>query len=427
MSKVKPFISLIYSNIKRRVFNRGRKGSVVSRVKGSAEFDQRPEQGRVKKFISEDSTIYGCSDFLVERVSPSGKGYTRFLFDSRSGNCPHRGLFIYAQSRKEILFSDDNAKTWVVVAALDALLPDTQQLSRFYAGSHCFVIQTKDPVETIVLDMNFSILSRESLNGYHWHGTQGLGESNIGVIMFSEYQSVDEGGGKVSVWRLRPPYTGKWQRVLEKEFGRYPEGDVRHFHTCIPDPSCKSRWYLSSGDFFEHVKIWVTNDDGDSWEQLSCILSPNGLLGEEFKDIGVLARFTSAIVSHGRLLWPTDDSLGIGRSAIVSAQISGAVARLEVLDLLGVNLLRNIVKLPVGYFVISESKDDVRFVDTYVLSEEGRVKRHFPIPNVSGKSTSVTDSIGSIFAEEGRFYFPNNGALSVEKGGVIRFSLMGTS
>lgn len=419
---VKRLVSRFYSKVKKTGSDQRFKENLTAESKqGTALYSSAEGNlGNSKKVDSESSILFQCNEFVVERIAPLDMGFTRFIFDSRSGACPYQGLFLYAQKRKELLFSEDGAETWILLSPLGELLSGAQHLARFYAGSNCFVIQTKAPVETIVLDMDFRVLSREPLNGYQWHGTQGVGESNLGVLMFSEYQSVDEcEGGKVCVWRLCPPYTGNWQCVMAKTFGRYPEGEVRHFHTCISDPFYESRWYLSSGDFYEHVKIWLSDDDGENWSQLDLALIPGGLLGESFKAVSSLARYTSASVSKDRLLWPTDDSLGIGCSAIVSVKIDGATALLEVVELLGTNLLRNIVRLPTGYFVISESKDDIRVVDVYMLDECGRVMVKYALPNITGKNSSVTDSMGSTDAKDGRFYFPNTGALSLCKGGLL--------
>lgn len=394
----------------------------------SVIFKSRPSGANVahNSFGSERAVLFSCNEFDISWVKPTDFGATNFLYDSRADIGPLKGIFLYSGRQKSVLVSYDNAKTWSIYLDLSNILQIDQRVVRLFARSEVFVIQTKEPCETLVFDYKFCLLSKDRLGSYGWHGSQGISESATGVIMFSEYQTGHEDNeGQVCVWRLKPPYDNGWERVLVKRVGRYPNGEVRHFHTCISAPEFQSRWYVSSGDKSDHCKIWLSENDGDNWELLSLSSEEDKCHELGIVDINRLVRFTSATFLGEKLIWATDDSLGIDRSAVVIADIESGVANLEIASLLDVNLARNIIRLPAGFFVICEAKHLPETVFAYLLDDLGKLLGRYEFYNVHGKASPVTNSMGSKAAVDGEFFLPNLGVLTKNKGGLLKVSIKG--
>lgn len=97
-----------------------------------------------------------------------------------------------------------------------------------------------------------------------------------GYIISAEYWS----GGTDRVWKVTKPFTdpNNWKVVMSKD-----TDEILHFHSVQYDPF-SYHWILSSGDFDDQVKIWVSSDGEDwdlqvegnqKWRHLNCIFERN--------------------------------------------------------------------------------------------------------------------------------------------------------
>lgn len=372
---------------------------------------------------------YQCTSgtkLLINRLEIDGfKGKVQFLADSRGSGAIREGLFACAEAGKCIVWARQAEGSWEVAWNLRDALEKDQRIARLFVGSRFVLVQTRNPVETKILDGDGAVLSSEPLGGRLWHGSQGVAEDGNGTVMFSEYQTGEESERPtLHVWRLKNDNHLVWERVLSVVCGKYPDGDIRHFHTCFADPARPGVWFVSSGDVREHNKVWQTVDCGDTWRVLR-------LEAENSEDFGIvdvdrLARFTSIVFSDGALVWATDDSLGVGASVLVRGELKEeeGILSVKILEKLGVNLSRNCVVGEGWGIVVSESKHDVSVVDLHVFDSSLKIRRRIQIPNIEEKQSPVTNSIGSLRLQDSKAYFPNIGVLDDVKGGLLELKLV---
>lgn len=81
-----------------------------------------------------------------------------------------------------------------------------------------------------------------------------------GIFMFVERF---EGGGDTHVWKVVKPFTNtaNWTKVLTVRQGT----DILHWHSVQYDPfgDC---WVATSGDFGNQVRVYVSSNDGVTWD-----------------------------------------------------------------------------------------------------------------------------------------------------------------
>jgi len=149
-----------------------------------------------------------------------------------------------------------------------------------------------------------------------WHGTASIGEAD-GVIMFAEYPlnrdkypAFDNSGLSRATRLLSSPrvYRSRddgltWEVALELPLDR-----VRHLHTCMPEPGRPGRWWLTSGDRYDEVHVWVTDDHGETWREITshAVSTP---LHESCRPVSS-QRMTDHVFHDGWMLWGADDILG---------------------------------------------------------------------------------------------------------------------
>jgi SAM-dependent methyltransferase len=152
-----------------------------------------------------------------------------------------------------------------------------------------------------------------------WHGTSSIDESENGTIMFAEYHNnqakyTAPHSSDYALWRplmeinrvFRSSDGGRtWQIVFEG----HPEV-LRHFHTLRADPDNADRWWLSSGDRSEESMVWVSEDDGDVWTEVSEAHPdiPTTALGKGREQS--VFRYTDVIFADSGMIWGTDDLMG---------------------------------------------------------------------------------------------------------------------
>lgn len=329
-------------------------------------------------------------------------------------------------SRNQILVSRDLGKNWQPlyenVKWDDKIrwafsLADGSRLIRTFSG------------RMYHLGAGGELVSEYSTGAWHWHGSQGIGQSNRGTVMYAEYAPLRDADGvqDLSVWRYRPwaPQDG-WHRVLTLPAAvRPPQGELRHFHVCRPHPSAPSLWILASGDIGAHCRMWLSQDDGDHWQEV--MLDQAELVGMPEGKYPRLLRFTQfAALDNGDLIWGTDDTSDVNRAALISLSLSTNRPVFRFLGWLGRNCIRNIASLGGDrYLLLSESTHDPVSADCILYNATTERVTPFLLPNLGQIQNPVTDSLGSLQMPNGVGFFPAQGAVLMhpDKRGIFRVSI----
>lgn len=329
-------------------------------------------------------------------------------------------------SRNQILVSRDLGKNWQPlyenVKWDDKIrwafsLADGSRLIRTFSG------------RMYHLGAGGELVSEYSTGAWHWHGSQGIGQSNRGTVMYAEYAPLRDADGvqDLSVWRYRPwaPQDG-WHRVLTLPAAvRPPQGELRHFHVCRPHPSAPSLWILASGDIGAHCRMWLSQDDGDHWQEV--MLDQAELVGMPEGKYPRLLRFTQcAALDNGDLIWGTDDISDVNRAALISLSLSTNRPVFRFLGWLGRNCIRNIASLGGDrYLLLSESIHDPVSADCILYNATAERVTPFLLPNLGQIQNTVTDSLGSLQMPNGVGFFPAQGAVLMhpDKRGIFRVSI----
>lgn len=256
-----------------------------------------------------------------------------------------------------------------------------------------------------------------------WHGTASIGEAG-GVIMFAEYplnrdkypslpaEGLSRAARLMSnprVWRSRDDGRS-WEAVFE-----VPLEQVRHLHTCMPEPGRPGRWWLTSGDRYDEVHVWISDDDGDSWTEITSA-SVSTALPESCRPAST-QRMTDHVFHDGWIIWGADDILGkeslfnadvrprVG-SRVFRARTDGPFAPEEI-GFCGPPL-RSIVDVGPAFLFTSEAKKrsvGLRPRTFLVFKDElDRVHPFVEIDNYSDAGTGFTYSRHSRKARDGVFF-----------------------
>ncbi|QII86721.1 methyltransferase domain-containing protein [Bordetella hinzii] len=260
---------------------------------------------------------------------------------------------------------------------------------------------------------------------WHWHGSQGVGQSTTGTVMYAEYAPLrkEHGLQALSVWRYRG---GNWERVMTLPArDNPPEGALRHFHVCQPYPGQPGRWLLSSGDTGEHIHVWISEDDGDSWKEIP---APERLISDtQLEAYPEPLRFTQcAMLENGDVLWGTDDVRRAGRSALIRMSFTGDQPTFTFQGWLGRNCVRNITSYRDKYFLmLSETLYAPAAADCHLFDAESNRITSLLLPNVGESGHPVTDSLGSARLVDGIGFYPALGAVLMDpkKRGIFRVTL----
>jgi len=349
----------------------------------------------------------------------SSRRAVSFLCDARS----RQGGLLYAATdgRKRIIVSADSGATWTSFAELGG---DQGKLACLFAARDGVIVKTREPEETLVFDPAGRLLSRDRLGPFLWHGSQSCDQGPTGTVMFAEYQTAhDDEGPLLKVWRTARVGEA-WVPVLEMRAGRQPPaGDIRHFHTCVADPLRPGHWLVSSGDKGGHNRIWTSADDGLSWQELEVSL-PDAA-GHGIQSVERIARFTSLFFEDGVAMWATDDDLGTGRVATVAMSLDQPAPRFRIVDQLGANYARSLVRCGDRFLCITEAKSSPAEFDIHWLRTDGTRVSSFSVANGLGVPSSVTASINSPAFFGGVAFCHNSGSVTVEgQKGLLRLEVI---
>lgn len=342
----------------------------------------------------------------------------------------HRGSQVICTARDNIAVSSNLGQTWRKVA----LARHTRQpvLRAFTTASGIHILQTagwmspdddgrapEDMATLVRIDSDWRFLSLARAGTVNWHGRSSIDEAD-GVIMYAEYPdnafAYREQGPPPHrpsrVWRSRDD-GATWECVFT-----VGEGAIRHFHTCVADPRHRGRWWLSSGDRPQECRVWVSDDAGDSWRDLTNP-APSVDLHPEFTSSRSVQRFTDLHFDGDGLLWGADDHLGpldrVGEvgdrrqwpgSRLYRSRVSDP---LEPEDLGWIGLpVRSLVDAGFGWFVFTEAKRrnfSLRPQVYLLMKGSYRLRHLFDMDNFTGKPTPFTHSVASRHATpDGTFF-----------------------
>ena len=358
----------------------------------------------------------------IERVRLAKRNITYICDDFHEASAQST-VVAWDRTHQMLLASLDKGNSWHVIAAhreigftpeAGMLLLDGTLILRSVDGDQAY----RSP--------SGQILGRTRFGAFPWHGSWGIDEDGDRTVLFAEYQiAQDRARPVVGVWRAVPPYM-RWELVLCRAVGKSPpDGEVRHFHVCQFIPAL-GRWIVASGDVGAHNRVWTSSDGGRQWTEQSVRLDGEPA-SVRVKDPRRLIRLTSMCWTGSKLLWGTDDTLGVGRSAAVTAGPQALFGRLSIGHTLSVECVRNVVSIdPSNYLFLTECKKDLTGPDVLLVDADGNAVDRWKAPNPSAKRCPFTRSLGSRRFRDGVALSPHLNRVMVRGGGgLIRWRIEG--
>jgi hypothetical protein len=230
--------------------------------------------------------------------------------------------------RSVIVESTDNGDTWKVIK--NPAVEGRRLFNCFTTDDGNHIVQavpeaniraTKSNIERATLflfDKDWQLISVNESPSGRWHGRASIDQAGD-TIMFAEYHDNTAKYDTLykndySKWR---PLMSTGRVFRSRDGGRTWEvvfevspDDIRHLHTLQADPFLPKTWWLSSGDKALESRVWRSNDDGDSWIEVTDP-KPNISVPPEIKNHSQAAfRYTDLIIDKDSLIWGTDDIMG---------------------------------------------------------------------------------------------------------------------
>lgn len=254
-----------------------------------------------------------------------------------------------------------------------------------------------------------------------WHGSCAIGEAD-GVILFAEYPVNRGKYGNADKLPLTDQLVSDPRVFRSRDDGRtwdvcfqVSAETVRHLHTVAPDPTRPHRWWLTSGDRAAEVFVWLSDDDGDTWTDITAdeLATP---LHRNCKPRAA-QRLTDQVFHDGWVIWGADDWLGnVGEygngeqppvgSRIFKARADGPWIPQEI-GFAGPPI-RSIIDVGPAWIFISEAKArsiSLRPETFLVFKDElDRVHPFVQLDNWAETSTGFTYSRASRKALDGVFF-----------------------
>lgn len=289
------------------------------------------------------------------------------------------------------------------------------------------ILQTAEPCENYLVGADFQLIKKIAAGKRLWHGTNSVDSTASGTVMYSEYISTKEKTAQpLYVWRSQD-FGETWHVAMEKMSSPvYGVGECRHFHTCFSDPDISGRWYVTTGDIRQDNCFFYSDDDGESWNKAEVrLITPGGLISNEFRDN--VFRFTSSYFDGNDIVWPTDDSLGIGKAVLArmdKTKLPNVEIRIE--HIFDKNLMRSAISdiNSNGKEVfISEAKDNLSGLSLYIKDDMLEDVMQMPsISNLSGEPSGGTISKASrIFVNETAYSLGDIKLFGDEKPSLLKY------
>lgn len=316
-----------------------------------------------------------------------------------------------------VYLSNDLGRSWREIR-VDGFAPSTLYRC-FTLENGRRLVQTQEPAQTFLTDAGFGLVAACATGEHNWHGTWSVDQSKAGVIMYAEYASAAEA---LHVWRSADGGLS-WAPALTIRgmTGARDEADARHFHTCQADPFQPGRWIVSTGDYFAHCRLWVSEDDGESWSEAPAPRAPRGVITA--RRARQLLRHTAMVWTPDLLAFPTDDLLERGQAGLVVASREKPTEIAAVLPL-GPNEMRAYVRIDERFGVaIAQAKHDTRFAEVFLIEDFSRATQIDRIDNPLARGTSFTRSVCSRMAKDGVFFSFDDSGFAAPRSRAARWEL----
>lgn len=260
------------------------------------------------------------------------------------------------------------------------------------------ILQTAEPCDNYLVNANFQLIKKVEGGQRLWHGTNSVDSNESGTVMYSEYIVTQEKAAQpLYVW-CSHDFGETWHVAMEKMSSpAYGVGDCRHFHTCFSDPDIEDRWYVTTGDIMRDNCFFYSNNNGQTWSKAEVKhITPSGLIPNHFRDN--VFRFTSCYFEGNDIVWPTDDSLGIGKAMLIridKTELPTVEIRID--HIFDENLMRSAIGNSKGKeLYISEAKHNLKGLSLYVKDNVTREILQMPsVNNLSGEPSGGTISKAS--------------------------------
>lgn len=373
------------------------------------------------KVIVPFGTSAGNQSYLVfeELTLPEGPPLA-LSEDSQVGG--RREVVATDRARKRIYVSKDNGATFR--RRYDGVDFPGMVRQTFTLASGSRIVKLDQSRLTYLFDAEDRLVATSETGEWNWAGAQGIGEAPNGTVLFAEYAAFKKGIAMqpLSVWRLKPQ-ARNWEKVLTLPTAyEPPEGEIRHFHLCTPNPAKPTQWLLASGDKGRHNRLWTSDDDGDSWDEVAFA---HPLLSDvqPHRAPGAIRLTQINATDDGELVWGSDDTLGAGRAVLMGLKLVGHDAKVRHLGWSGPNAVRNVLKLgPQLFMFLGEAKGaGLAGADCVLLDTSTGRQLNLVLPNLSDQATTTTDSLGSTRLLDGLAFFPIlGGVLTNSRAGMLR-------
>ncbi|HSC19862.1 MAG TPA: hypothetical protein VLC74_13215 [Rhizomicrobium sp.] len=269
-------------------------------------------------------------------------------------------------------------------------------------------------IDNLVLGLDGEVLAVNQMDGSHWHGCRSVDLAG-GTLMYAEYPYEDPAatpGERAPSRVLRSRDRGRsWQTVFERKGTQ-----VRHFHFLQARPGVPGEWWLTSGDKPAESSIWVSKDDGDSWEEITGQFADRiTIAGSEYPR--TVFRLTDLVWEGDEIVWGTDDYLGQNRLRSPGSRMFRSNASRLRPTIVGLAQwpIRNIVDVGDFYMILTQSSArpnstaEERRPAAYLMpkhrSRPGPEMAHlFDLDNFSNSRTGFTYSRASRAARNGTFF-----------------------
>jgi hypothetical protein len=360
---------------------------------------------------------------------PTNAYFTEHAYDRRSRESTD---CVLAKRGGELSISDDLGDSWSSLH-----LDDVRNIRNTFCCDDGTIIvsgvDVHDPTSNRIVVLKDGLELASNIVGMHgWHATFSIDEAD-GCMMFAEYpanKSNQDVKHPAHVFRSTDGGLS-WHVVFRVD---YPES--RHFHTCTAIHGTSGQWIITSGDTPEQCRFWMTNDDGDTWQEIT---DPEPAVhGVSERNKQSIHRTVVMHCDEEYLLWATDDPMGLAsayhvsstemyvRSRLVRAKRQTPIS-VEVMCDIGMHV-RSMVDVGSAFVIVTEAKyvDVVPNPQVFIVfkDETGRCHHLFDIDNVEKKSTGATYSKSSIASKDGVFFtLIERGLFADDISGILRWKI----
>lgn len=319
-----------------------------------------------------------------------------FLEDRPATTSTPRETFLAASTT--VFTSQDCGETWSS-SKCQGVRGAIVRCFTLASGQH--LIQTSRPYGLYLADAKFRHAHPVQCNAQnHWHGTWSVDQSQSGTICFGEYMDYTRYARIV-----RSNDGGEtWEDALVMENVPGKATTIRHFHYVRSDPYISGRWYAASGDRNHECRLWISNDDAQSWQELG---EPN-LIGnhplQALKERRRIYRVVALHIGKDYIYWPTDDLLSPCGPGFFRMSKQPPF-EIEYISGAGSQEMRTCIDLGEGNFIgISQANPDKEAVEVMLLRDGHEAEEIARLPKLREGPSAFCKSMASPMAQDGVFF-----------------------